>query len=337
MGVSSVYLVRRIFYMVISIFGVSIIGFVLFRIIPGDPVLMMVSPTASVEDIERLRHQLGFDLPIHVQYVRWLSDFLHGNFGTSIRYNADVMSLILGRLPATLELVIVSILIAFLIGVGIGIVSAVKSGGWYDRILTGFSFLGFSLPHFLWGIIFIIVFGAILQVLPVSGRIDIDVSVRQITGFYLIDTLVTGNLAGFKSALSHIILPSISLALSLIAILHRTLKSSLLNVLEEDYIFTDRMKGLPEKQIIFVRALKNALIPTITILGVQFTFLMGGSIIVEYIFGYPGMGTLLFTAVQYKDLPLLQGIVMVYALIVVVTNFIIDLTYTILNPKIELG
>jgi len=336
MPVSSTYLLRRLLYMIISIIGVSVFGFILFRIVPGDPVLMMVSPTASLEDIETLRHQLGFDRPLYIQYINWFRDFLAGSFGTSIRYNTDVLELVTSRLPATLEPVIVSILVAFVIGVLIGVISAVKSGSWADRILTGFSFLGFSLPHFLWGIVFIVIFGAIAHLLPVSGRIDIDFEITPITGFILIDTLVSGNLAAFKSALAHIALPAISLALSLIAILHRTLKSSMLDVLGEDYIFTDRMKGLPERKIIFERALRNALIPTITILGVQFTFLMGGSIIIEYIFGWPGMGTLLFTAVQYKDLPLLQGIVMVYALIVVLTNFLVDLTYTIINPKIEL-
>jgi peptide/nickel transport system permease protein len=322
--------------MMLSVFGVSIVGFVLFRLLPGDPVELMVGPGYfAKEEMAALRARLGLDQPIYIQYFIWLRDFLSGNFGRSFRFDLNVIDLIMERLPATLELIIFSVIIALIIGVPIGVISAVKPGSWADRISQTTSFAGFAIPHFLWGIIFVVVFSAALRILPASGRLDMDIEVTRIIGFVLIDSLLQGNLSAFANALTHIILPSLALSMGLIAMIQRTLRSSMLDVLSEDYIFTDRMKGLSERYIIYVRALKNALMPVITIVGIQFTFLLGGSILVEKIYGWPGLGNLVFTAVQYRDLSLVQGIIMIYAIIVVLTNFVVDLIYTLVNPKVE--
>jgi peptide/nickel transport system permease protein len=277
--------------MMLSVFGVSIVGFVLFRLLPGDPVELMVGPGYfAKEEMAALRARLGLDQPIYIQYFIWLRDFLSGNFGRSFRFDLNVIDLIMERLPATLELIIFSVIIALIIGVPIGVISAVKPGSWADRISQTTSFAGFAIPHFLWGIIFVVVFSAALRILPASGRLDMDIEVTRIIGFVLIDSLLQGNLSAFANALTHIILPSLALSMGLIAMIQRTLRSSMLDVLSEDYIFTDRMKGLSERYIIYVRALKNALMPVITIVGIQFTFLLGGSILVEKIYGWPGLG-----------------------------------------------
>lgn len=317
--------------------GTSIIGFVLFRVVPGDPALLMVGVGATQAQIQQEKIALGENLPIYQQYFIWLKDVVTGNFGDSLFYHRPVISLLLERLPATLELVLTAVVLALLLGVGIGVIAAMRENGFFDTAFRSFSYVALGIPDFIWGLIFILIFGSYLKIFPVTGRINPFINLNQITGFFLIDSLITGNLPAFVSSLRHIILPSFALALGLMAIIQRTVRSSLSEVLQEDYIITDKMKGLNEYYIIFVRALKNALIPTVTILGVQFTFLMGGSIIIELIFGWPGLGNLIFTAIQYKDLPLIQGIVMLYALIVILVNLVVDILYSFLNPKIRYG
>jgi peptide/nickel transport system permease protein len=282
-----------------------------------------------------MREILGLNKPLLFQYGDWLKNFFTGNLGRSFRFGTSVFALVIERAPATLELVLYSVLMAFITGVVLGTISATKRGTWLDRGGTTFSFVGFAIPDFLWGIIFVIVFGAALRLLPASGRLSPGIDLQRITGFNLVDSILTGNLTAFGDSIIHLILPSIALALGLVAVVQRTLRSNLLEVMQEDYIFTDRMKGLPEWKIVLVRAMKNALIPCLTIVGVQFTFLIGGSILIELIFGWPGLGNLAFTAVQYRDLSLIQGIVVIYSIIVVITSFLIDMTYSYLNPKIR--
>ncbi len=329
------YVVQRLLYMVLSLLGISLISFVVFRVVPGDPASMMVGPAATDVDIDRMRHVLGLDKPLFLQYIDWVSNLATANLGRSFRFGTNVLDLIIERTPATLELVLYSVFMAVVTGVVLGTVSATKPQSWIDRTGTTFSFVGFAIPDFLWGIIFVIVFGAVLKILPASGRNSPGITIHRLTGFNVVDSILTANSAALVDSVFHLILPSIALALGLVAVVQRTLRSNLLDVMHEDYIFTDRMKGLPEWRIILIRAMKNALIPCITIVGVQFTFLVGGSILIELIFGWPGLGSLAFTAVQYRDLSLIQGIVVIYALIVVITNFLIDMTYSYLNPKIR--
>jgi len=331
------YILKRIVYSIFPLFGVSVIGFVLFRVMPGDPALFLVGIGATEQQIQAERIAIGENLPVYQQYFIWLKDVLSGNFGTSLYYNQPVTSVILERLPATIELVLFAVFLALILGVGIGVFSALRENTKGDTIARSFSYIAFGIPDFVWGLIFILVFGTFLRILPVSGEIDPFINLHQVTGYMLVDSLVTGNILAFFSVLQHLILPGLALALVLTAIIQRTVRSSMIDVLREDYITTDRMKGLSERYIVYVRALKNAMIPALTILGVQFTFLMGGSIVIELIFGWPGLGSMIFTAISYKDLPLVQAVVMFYALVVVIVNLVVDLLYSYFNPKIRYG
>jgi ABC-type dipeptide/oligopeptide/nickel transport system permease component len=333
MPVTTYYLLKRVAQMAVALLGASFISFTLFRILPGDPVSLMVGPGVTEQYIAELRAYYRLDQPLVLQYFYWLIDLLTLNLGKSFRYGVDVAPLILERLPATLELVFVTLVIGVSLGISTGVAAAVKRR--IDSILQSISLAGLAIPHFLWALILVVLFAAILRVFPASGRIDLGLEIPRVTGFYLVDSILAGNAEAFISSLQHILLPSISLAIGMMTLIQRTLRSSMIDVLNEDYIITDRMKGHSETYIVFVRALKNALMPVITITGVQFAFLMGGSTVVEKIFGWPGIGNLLFTAVQYRDYTLVQGILMVYALIVIVTNFIVDILYTYINPKVE--
>jgi peptide/nickel transport system permease protein len=331
------YVLKRIAFSIFPLFGVSVIGFVLFRVMPGDPALFLVGIGATPEQIQAERVAIGETLPLYQQYFIWLKDILTGNFGTSLYYNQPVTSVILQKLPATIELVIFAVFIALILGVGIGVFSALRENTKGDTLARSFSYIAFGIPDFVWGLIFILVFGTFLRILPVSGEIDPFINLQQVTGYMLIDSVITGNILALFSVVQHLILPGLALALVLTAIIQRTVRSSMIDVLHEDYIVTDRMKGLSERYIVYVRALKNAMIPTLTILGIQFTFLMGGSIVIELIFGWPGLGSMIFTAISYKDLPLVQAVVLFYALVVIIVNLVVDLLYSYFNPKIRYG
>jgi peptide/nickel transport system permease protein len=331
------YVLKRIAFSVFPLFGVSVIGFVLFRVMPGDPALFLVGIGATQEQIEAERIAIGENLPLYQQYFVWLKDVLSGNFGTSLYYNRPVTNVILEKLPATIELVIFAVFIAVMLGVGIGVFSALRENSKGDTLARSFSYIAFGIPDFVWGLIFILVFGAYLRILPVSGDLDPFINLHQVTGYLIVDSIITGNISALFSVVQHLILPALALALVLTAIIQRTVRSSMIDVMREDYIVTDRMKGLSETYIVYVRALKNAMIPALTILGVQFTFLMGGSIVIELIFGWPGLGSMIFTAISYKDLPLVQAVVMFYALVVVIVNLAVDLLYSYFNPKIRYG
>lgn len=330
-------MLKRLIYSIIPLFGASVIGFVLFRWVPGDPAVLIVGVGATQQQIQEERILLGENLPLYQQYFIWLHQILTGNFGNSLFYNEPTTTVILQHLPATLELITAAVIIALILGVGLGVVSAVRENSFADTAIRSSSYIGLGIPDFIWGIIFILVFGAFLKILPTSGRIDPFISLHQVTGFVIIDSIITGNVPALLSGLQHLILPSLALALVLMAIIQKTVRTSMIEVLREDYITTDRMKGLKESYIIYVRALKNSLIPTVTILGVQFTFLLGGSILIELVFGWPGLGNLIFTAIQYKDFPVLQAIVMLYAAVVIIVNLAVDLIYSFLNPKIRYG
>jgi len=331
------YIIKRLFYMVTTLFGVSIIAFVILRVIPGNPIVMMLPPQATQQDILELKAQYGLDKPILVQYGIWLMNVAQGDFGVSIHMKQDVMELIMERLPATLELVLAATAIALILGIFIGTLSIMKKGTFVDKLGSLLAILGLSIPDFLWGLLFIIFLGVFWHVLPISGRIASTYTLKTITGFFLVDSLLKVDFKGFYSAFLHLILPAFSLALPLTAIVIRVIKSSLLEVVKEDYILLARVKGLSERVVIFLHALRNALIPTTTIVGVQFGFMMGGTVLVEIIYSWPGLGKMAVTAIITRDLPLIQGVVLVLAFIFVIVNLIVDLLYTFMNPKIRYG
>jgi len=329
------YAFKRCFYIATTLLGVSVITFVILRIIPGNPIAMMLPPGATQADIAMLTAQYGLDKPIPVQYGIWLLKVVKGDLGASIHMKQSVMELIMQRLPATLELVFAATAIALILGIFIGTLSIMKKDAAVDKTGSMLAVLGLAIPDFLWGLLFVLFLGVFWQLLPISGRIASTYTLKNITGFFLIDSLITLDFKSFYSSIKHIFLPALSLALPLTAIVIRVIKSSLMEVVQEDYILFARVKGLSEKVVIFIHALRNALIPTTTIVGVQFGFLMGGTVLVEIIYSWPGLGKLAVTAIITRDLPLIQGVVLVLALIFVLVNLMVDLLYTVINPKIR--
>jgi peptide/nickel transport system permease protein len=332
---SAVFLLKRLILAVPTLFGVTVIVFVLLRVVPGDPINMMIGPGATPEDIQALREVYGLDKPIWDQFVIYLRDLSQGRFGTSISLRQDVLELILGRLPVTIELCVLAMWLAVAVGIWLGVAGAYGQGRWPEAAVDGFSGLVLAIPDFLWALLFILLLGVAIPIMPISGRIDFDSDFRPTTEFYLVESLVRGEFSVFASVLQHMIMPALALALPLTAIIARVLKGSLKETLTQDYIMMARAKGYDPRRIVIHEALPNALIPTVTLTGVQFTFLVGGTVLIERIFSYPGLGNMAIDAVINRDLPLIQGIVLTFAVVFVAVNLLTDLTYAILNPRLR--
>jgi len=333
-----VKILERILIMIPIVLGVAIIVFLFMRLMPGDPVDIMMGQGGSVSlgEIEKLREEFNLDKPLYVQLGIFLGDLLHGDLGNSYVQKRPVDEIIMGRLPATIELAIGGLIVSLLIAFPIGIISAVKQNSWVDRISMAGAFLGISMPGFWFGIVLLLLFAVNLHWLPVQGRIDNSAALQQVTGFYVLDSLITGNRAALGSSIKHLILPSITLGAPMAAVIARVLRSSMLETLRADYVTLARAKGATEFNVVIKHALRNALIPTITVVGLQVGVLLGGNMIVETIFGWPGLGRTVVSAIFDRDFPLVQGSVMIYAFIFVVTNLIVDIVYTYLNPKIQM-
>jgi peptide/nickel transport system permease protein len=334
---SAVFLLKRLILAVPTLFGVTVIVFVLLRVVPGDPINMMIGPGATPKDIQQLREIYGLDKSIWDQFVIYLRDLAHGQFGTSISLRQDVLHLILGRLPVTIELCVLAMWLAVASGIWLGIVGAYGQGRWPEALVDGFSGLVLAIPDFLWALLFILLLGVAIPIMPISGRLDFDTEFRPATEFYLVESVIRGQFGIFISVLQHMIMPAVALALPLTAIIARVLKSSLNEVMTQDYIMMARAKGYDRRRVVVREALRNALIPTVTLTGVQFTFLIGGTVLIERIFSYPGLGNMAVDAVINRDLPLIQGIVLTFAVLFLVINLLIDLTYAILNPRLRHG
>ncbi len=322
------YILKRLFWALPTLFGVAVVVFVLMRVVPGDPIAMMLPPGATADDVGRLRALYGLDAPIAKQFVVWMGEVLRGNFGTSISLRDGVVSLVLGRLPATLELVIVAVVAACALAAVAAVGAVYFRGRWPELVVDGATGLVLAIPDFLWGLLFVLVLGVLLPVLPISGRIDPTLDFDPATGFYLAEALV-------RLRWMHILLPSLALALPLAATLTRVLKGSLIDAMNQDYVTLVRVKGYSRARTLWRVALRNALIPTVTLTGVQFSFLIGGTVLIEYIFSYPGIGNLAIAAVNQRDLPLIQGLVLTFAVLFILTNLIVDMAYSVLNPKVR--
>ncbi|NUQ37478.1 MAG: ABC transporter permease [Caldilineales bacterium] len=333
-----VKVIERLLAAIPIMLGVAVIVFVFMRMTPGDPVDIMMGQggTVSEGEVERLRSEFNLDKPIHVQLGLFLSDLARGDLGNSFTKQQPVASLIGERLPATIELAFGSLFIGLLIAFPIGILSAVKQNSLLDRLSMGAAFLGISMPSFWLGIILILIFSVKLHWLPVQGRIDYDAGLQTVTGLYMLDSILTGNGPALISSLKHLILPSIALGSAVAAIVARVLRSSLLEILRSDYVKLARAKGAGETTVVMKHAVRNALIPTVTVVGLQVGVLLGGNMIVETVFSWPGLGRLVVEAIFNRDFPLVQGAVMVYAFIFVAANLVVDVLYTYLNPKIEM-
>ncbi|MEO8158953.1 MAG: ABC transporter permease, partial [Betaproteobacteria bacterium] len=328
------YLLKRLLWTVPTLFGVAVLVFVLVRVVPGDPIAMMLPPGATAEDVGRLRALYGLDAPIARQFLLWMADVLRGNFGTSISLRDGVLALVLGRLPATLELVAVAVAAACALAVGAAVGAVYFRGRWPELVVDAITGLVLAIPDFLWGLLFVLVLGVLLPLLPISGRIDPTLDFNPVSGFYLAEALLRLRLDVLADLARHILLPALALALPLAAALTRVLKGSLIDAMNQDYVTLARVKGYSRARILWRVALRNALIPTVTLTGVQFSFLIGGTVLIEYIFSYPGIGNLAIAAVNQRDLPLIQGLVLTFAMLFILANLAVDMAYSALNPKV---
>lgn len=303
--------------------------------------LLLGERGADPKVYQEMKKELGLDRPIINQYGSFVLNTLKGDLGRSIISKRKVTEEFFGRFPATLELGLCALIFAALIGIPLGILAAIKRNSFYDYFLMGGSLVGYSMPIFWWGLILIIVFSVGLGITPVSGRIDVIYEIKSLTGFYLIDTLLDRELiseeglAPFTSAISHLILPAIAMGTIPLAVLARMTRSSMLEVLGEDYIRTAKAKGLPYKKVILVHALRNALIPIITVLGLMFGSIITGAILTETIFSWPGIGKWLVASINARDYPVIQGGVLFIATMVVMINLSVDFIYALVNPKMR--
>lgn len=331
------FLVRRLLHAGPTLFGVSLVAFLLIRLIPGDPVLLMLGERGgSPEAVAELRHNLGLDQPLYRQYFSFIANALKGELGQSIVSNRPVWEEFKNRFPATLELSLAALIWAILIGVPIGVIAALKRRRWVDYVLMSVSLVGYSMPIFWWGLMLILFFSVSLGWTPVSGRISAAFDLEPWSGFYLLDTWVRGlGWEGFWAAVRHMILPAIVLGTIPFAAIARMTRSSLLEVLREDYVRTARAKGLAFFQIIFVHALSNALIPVVTVIGLMLGTLLTGAVLTETLFSWPGVGRWMVASVLARDYPVLQGGVLLLAVLIVLVNVLVDLLYTWLNPRLR--
>lgn len=329
---------ERILIMIPIVIGVAVIVFLFMRLMPGDPVDIMMGQGGAVSagEMAQLREEFNLDKPLIVQLGIFLRDLVQGDLGNSYVQRRPVVEIIGQRLPATFELALGGLIVSLVIAFPIGIVSAVKQNTWLDRLSMGGAFMGISMPGFWLGIVLLLLFSVQLQWLPVQGRIDHSLYLEEVTGFYVLDSLLTGNREALSSSIRHLVLPSITLGVPMAAVVARVLRSSMLETLRADYVTLARAKGASENMVVLRHALRNALIPTITVVGLQIGVLLGGNMIVETVFSWPGLGRTVVSAIFERDFPLVQGAVMVYAFIYVLTNLIVDIVYTYLDPKIQL-
>lgn len=333
------FIFRRLGLVIPTFIGITLLTFAFVHLIPGDPIMIMAGERGiSPERHALLMHQFGLDLPIWKQYFIYIQGVLHGDLGISLSSRTPVWNEFIPRFQATLELGICAMLFAIIVGIPVGIIAAVKRGSIFDHTAVSISLAGYSMPIFWWGIMLIMFVSVKLNLLPVSGRISdvvfLDDS-KPLTGFMLIDTLLWGEPGDFKDAIQHLILPAIVLGTIPLAVIVRMTRSAMLEVLGEDYIRTARAKGLTPLRVILVHALRNAMLPVITIIGLQVGSLLAGAILTETIFSWPGLGRWLIEALQRRDYPVVQGGVLLIAILIIAVNFIVDILYGVINPRIR--
>ncbi len=331
------YLLRRLSVLVPTMIGVTIVSFSLIRMVPGDPVLLLLGERGAQPEVYRtVQSSLGLDQPILQQYWVFVRDALHGNLGESIQSRRPVWQEFKDRFPATVELGMAAMLMAIFLGIPIGIIAAVKRNSVFDYSFITLSLVGYSMPIFWWGLILILFFSVLLGWTPVAGRIGVEFDIVPRTGLLLIDTFLSGEgWPAFKSAVSHIILPAIALGTIPLAVISRMTRSSLLEVLGEDYIRTAQAKGLTRARVIGVHALRNAMVPILTVIGLMFGTIVTGAILTETIFSWPGIGKWIVNSVTSRDYPVIQGGILLIAVAVVSINLLVDLLYAVANPRLR--
>jgi ABC-type dipeptide/oligopeptide/nickel transport system permease component len=330
-------LLKRLGLAAVTLFGVAIIVFLLLRVAPGDPIAMMIGPGASADDIADLRTRYGLDQPFIDQFGIWLSGILRGDFGTSISLHRNVLGLLMERLPATLELAVAALLLAVALGLALAVIGTLlrhSSGG---SLLDAMNGLALAVPDFVWALAFVLVLGVLWPIFPLSGRMDPTRSIGFHTNFHLLESLVTFRFGIAADIMAHMVMPTLALALPLAAVIARILKETLSAAMLEDYVLVARVKGLTEARLVVGEALRNAVGPTLALTGVQFTFLLGGTVIIERIFAYPGIGNMAIDAVINRDQPLIQGLVLVFGTLFILVNLAIDIGVVALNPRLDHG
>jgi len=345
------YIIRRLISVIPTLIGVTLVIFLFQRLIPGDPAVAMLGEHATTENVARIREQFGLDKPAFLdrdalaegdlsgffdsQYVRYFGRLLQFDLGDSIHRRIPIAETLKERFPATVELALLAMSISLLIGIPIGILSAARRNSILDGTAMVGSLVGVSVPIFWLGIMEIMLFAVILKWLPSGSRLSSGVVIEPITNLLLLDSLLTGNWAGFSDAFKHIIMPAISLATIPTAIITRMTRSSMLDVLQEDYIRTASAKGLAERVVLFRHALKNAFLPVITIIGIQVGSLLAGAVLTETIFSWPGIGKWVYDSILGRDYPIVQGVTLLIAIIFLLVNLLVDLSYAVLDPRIS--
>jgi len=334
-------MLRAIFYRILGAIPVLVLVafgiFALLRLAPGDAASALAPEDASEADLQRLREQWGLDESLPVQFIHFLGNMIRLDFGISYRYNAPINGLIADRLPATLELAVIALLIATIVAVPLGIITALRKGSFADAFGSLLAVLGVSAPSFWVGILLVLLFSAHLNLLPSSGRLPLESPLAPGTGFFVIDSLIQGQFATLKQVIVQILLPALTLAFSMVGIITRITRSAVIDVGQEEFVTTAVAKGLNRQQIVRDHLLPNAAIPIVTIIGLELGVLISGSIIVEVVFSWPGLGSLLYQAVSVRDIPLTTGIVVTYTLLFILINIVVDLVYMLLDPRLRTG
>ena len=332
------YLLKRLLLVVPTLFGVTVITFTLTYLLPGNPALVKAGPLATPEHIAEMERRMGLDRPLVVQYWRYVSGVVRGDLGESAATGRPVMQDLLQRVPATLELTLASLLVALGIGIPLGVVAAVRRDGWVDHVSRLLGVGGVAMPTFWTGLLVLYVFFYKLGVAPPPlGRLSAGASApTAITGLYTVDALVTGNWPALRSALAQLVLPALTLGFSVMAPLTRMVRATMLEVLESDYIKAAWAAGLPRRTIVYGDALRNCMIPVITLIGVVFGFLMAGNVVVEIVFAWPGIGNYAVTSLMSKDAGPIQSFVLFVAVVYVLVNLAVDLAYGLVDPRIRL-
>lgn len=315
--------------------GVSVVVFVMVRAIPGDPAQILLGQAATPDQVADVRQRLGLDEPLPVQYLVFIRGALTGDLGDSIVVGQPVTTVLLERFPATLELTLAALFFAIAIGVPVGVIAAVRQYSLLDKITSVVALTGVSMPVFWLALVLVVVFTVQIDLLPFPGRVGSDVSFTSYTGLYLLDTLITLNFPAFWDVLRHLILPAIALGTIPMAVITRMTRSSMLEVMNEDYVRTARAKGVVPGRVVFRHALRNAMLPTITVIGLQFGLLMGGAILTETIFGWPGVGQIAIESVNRRDYAMIQGVVLYGATFFVLVNLLVDVLYAVLDPRVR--
>ena len=331
-------LLKKLGLLIPTLLGITVVAFALIRLIPGDPIEVMVGerrldPAAHAALMQRL----GLDQPLHVQYLRYLGDLAQGDLGQSLVTREPVAAEFWALFPATIELALAALFIALALGLSLGMIAALQRGSLLDQVVMALATAGNSMPIFWWGLMLIMWFSVGLEWTPVSGRVGIEFDIPVVTGFMLIDTLLSDEAGAWVSAALHLVLPAVVLGTVPMAVIARMTRSSMLEVLREDYMRTARAKGLGAARVVIVHGLRNALIPIITVLGLQVGSLLGGAVLTETIFSWPGIGKWLIDAIARRDYPVVQAGILISALIFIAVNLVVDLLYGVINPRLRGG